>query len=112
MRRQEDNDDKRVTQDRNKRKTSPTKTNLWTPTTPSRDFYKAAAKAKNRPEPRAGEIDATHFRANGDRSFTADVPQTTRNRTIQNPTGPRGRFSRFRAGSKSKPFLIESLIEI
>ena len=91
------------------------KTNKKQPLDPYNElasFYEATAKAKIRSEPRAGKIDATHFRANGDRSFTADVPQTKRNRTTQNPNGPRGRFSRGRAGSKWKPFLIEPLIEI
>ena len=36
--------------------------------------YNPAVKAKNGPEPRAGQIDATRFHGHGERSFTADVP--------------------------------------
>ena len=61
----------------------------------------AAVKTKNGLEPRAGQIDATRFPGHGERSFTADVPQTTSNSASQDPTGPGGRFSRIRTGAKS-----------
>ena len=42
-----------IRQDEDNRKSSPTKCNLWTPTTHSSDFYKPAAKAKISSGPRA-----------------------------------------------------------